>query len=81
MSGVVSGGEPLLTLEGQAPVVSLARHGDGLIVAASFSHPLSDREMGTTAVIPDDHQRFLFETEFWLLRSLVGGEFPPLTMP
>lgn len=81
VSGIVVGGEPLLTLGGQAPVASLARHGDGLVVAVAFARPFSDRTMGTTAVIPNQQQRFLFETEFWLLRSLVAGEFPPLRLP
>jgi hypothetical protein len=78
VSGVVSGGEPLLTLEGQAPVVALARHGEGLVAAAAFSRPFSDQQMGTTSVVPNRYQRFLFEIEFWLLRGLVTGEFPPL---
>ena len=81
VSGVVSGGEPLLTLGGQAPVLSLARHGAGLVVAASFSSPFADREMGTTAVIPNEHQRFLFEMEYWLFRGLVAGDFAPLRLP
>ena len=79
--GMVIGGQPLLTLGGKAPVAGLAHHGDGLVVAVAFSHPFSDREMGTTAVVPNAHQRFLFETEFWLLRSLVAGEFSPLHPP
>jgi hypothetical protein len=78
VSGLVAGGEPLLTLAGQAPVVALAHYGDGLVAAAAFASPFSDREMGTTSVIPSAHQRFLFDIEFWLLRGLVGGEFPPL---
>lgn len=81
VSGIATGGEPLLTLEGQAPVATLARHGDGLVVAAAFAQPFSDREMGTTAVIPNEQQRFTFEIEFWLLRGLVTGEFPALSIP
>jgi hypothetical protein len=81
VSGVVSGGEPLLALEGQAPVVALARHGEGLVAAAALTRPFSDRQMGTTSVVPNRHQRFLFEIEFWLLRGLVTGEFPPLRVP
>jgi len=75
VSGVVSGGQPLLLLEGQAPVAGLARHGHGLVVAATFSQPFSDREMGSTSVVPTARQRFLFELEFWLLRGLVTGQF------
>jgi hypothetical protein len=81
VSSVVSGGEPLLTLEGQAPLVALARHGEGLVAAAALSRPFSDQQMGTTSVVPNRHQRFLFEIEFWLLRGLVTGEFPPLRVP
>jgi hypothetical protein len=81
VNGVVTGGEPLLTLEGSAPIVALAHRGDGLIAVAAFSRAFTDREMGTTAVIPTAHQRFLFEIEFWLLRNLVAGEFPPLRLP
>ena len=81
VTGVVSGGEPLLTLGGQAPVAAAARYGDGLVVAAAFARPFSDGEMGSTAVVPNDHQRFLYEIEFWLLRGLVSGEFPPLRRP
>jgi hypothetical protein len=81
VGGVVTGGEPLLTLEGSAPIVGLAHHGAGLVAVAAFSRPFTDREMGTTAVIPSAHQRFLFEIEFWLLRSLVAGEFSPLNLP
>jgi hypothetical protein len=78
VSGTVAGGEPLLSLGGEAPVASLAHHGDGLVVATAFAHPFSDRDMGTTSVVPDSHQRFLFEIEFWLLRGLLSGKFPPL---
>jgi hypothetical protein len=81
VSGVVTGGDPLLALEGEAPVVALARHGDGLVVATAFAHPFSDREMGTTATVPNRQQRLLYEIEFWLLRGLVCGEFPPLRVP
>ncbi len=81
VSGAVGGGEPLLLLEGQMPVVGLARHGHGLVVAATFSQPFSDREMGSTSVVPTAQQRFLFEIEFWLLRGLVNGHFPPLRSP
>ena len=81
VSAVVSGGEPLLTLAGQAPVAAAALYGDGLVVAAAFARPFSDREMGSTSVVPNDHQRFLYEIEFWLLRGLVSGEFPPLRGP
>jgi hypothetical protein len=81
VGGVVSGGEPLLTLGGQAPVAAVAGYGDGLVVAVAFGQPFSDREMGSTSVVPDDHQRFLYEMEFWLLRGLVGGSFPPLRVP
>jgi hypothetical protein len=81
VGGVVTGGEPLLTLGGQSPVAGLARHGEGLAAIVAFSHTFSDREMGKTSVTPTAHQRFLFEIEFWLLRSLVAGEFPPLQPP
>ncbi len=81
VSGVVTGGEPLLTLEGRSPLVALARHGDGLVAATSFAHLFSDGEMGTTSALPDAHRRLLYEIEFWLLRGLVGGEFPPLRLP
>jgi hypothetical protein len=81
VNGVVAGGEPLLTLEGQSPIVSLARHGDGLVAVAAFSQPFTDREMGTTATVPTAHQRFLYEIEYWLLRGLVEGDFPPLSPP
>ena len=81
VSGIILGGEPLLTLGGQAPIASLARYGEGLVVATAFARPFSDRVMGTTAVIPNQQQRFLFETEFWLLRSLLSGDFPPLRLP
>jgi hypothetical protein len=81
VSGGVSGGTPLLTVEGGIPVLSTTTHGDGLVAAASFSQPFSDREMGTTSVIPNSYQRFLFEMEYWLFRSLVEGEFSPLQVP
>ena len=81
VSGVVGGGEPLLALHGQVPVVALARHGDGLVVATAFASPFTDSQMGTTSVVPNPQQRFLFETEFWLLRGLVTGEFPPMRLP
>ncbi len=81
VSGVVSGGEPLLLLEGKMPVAGLARHGDGLVAVTTFSRPFSDREMGSTSVVPTARQRFVFEIEFWLLRGLVNGHFPPLQSP
>lgn len=81
ISGVVKGGEPLLTLEGQVSVVAMARHGSGVVVASAFASPFSDRDMGSTAVVPTAFQRWLFEIEFWLLRGLVTGEFPPLQPP
>jgi hypothetical protein len=76
VSGVVTGGEPLLTLAGRAPVAAVARRGDGLVAAVAVSRPFADATMGTTATVPDAHQRFLYEVEFWLLRGLVSGEFP-----
>ncbi len=97
VAGRVTGGEPLLllgtaseavlgdaeapTVGRQAPVAAVARYGDGLVVAVSFSRPFSDRQMGSTSVIPNAQQRFLYELEFWLLRGLVAGEFPPLRPP
>jgi hypothetical protein len=81
VSGVITGGEPLLTLESRATVLGLARHGEGLVAAAAFARPFSDGQMGNTAVVPNEHQRFLFETEYWLFRSLVSGAFPPLQVP
>jgi hypothetical protein len=81
VSGVATGGEPLLTLGGQAPIVSLARSGRGLVVAAALARPFSDAVMGTTSVVPSAAQRFLFDIEFWLLRGLVGGQFPALRLP
>jgi hypothetical protein len=81
VGGSITGGEPLLSIGGHVPIVARARHGDGFVVAAAFARLFSDREMGTTSVIPDEHQRFLFEIEFWLLRGLVTGEFPPLRNP
>jgi hypothetical protein len=81
VSGVVTGGDPLLSLEGEAPLVALARHGDGLVVATAFARPFSDREMGTTATVPNRQQRLLYEIEYWLLRGLVSGAFPPLRVP
>jgi hypothetical protein len=81
VSGVVTGGEPILTLEGQAPIASLARHGDGIVIATAFAQPFNDQQMGTTSVVPTAQQRFLFEIEFWLLRGLVEGQFPPLRVP
>jgi hypothetical protein len=81
VSGVVIGGEPLLTMEGSSPVAALARHGAGLVVATAFAQPFYDRDMGTTAAIPTAQQRFLYEIEFWLFRGLMAGEFPPLTSP
>ncbi len=76
--GVVTGGEPLLTLESMVPVAAYRRHGAGLVAAVAFSQPFSDQQMGTTATVPSAHQRFLYELEFWLLQSLVEGEFSPL---
>jgi hypothetical protein len=81
INGVVTGGEPILSLEGKAPIVTLARHGDGMVVATSFAQPFNDRQMGTTSVIPTPQQRFLFEMEFWLFRGLVEGQFSPLSAP
>ncbi len=81
VSGLVTGGEPLLTLAGRAPVAALARHGEGLVAAVATAQPFTDRQMGTTATVPNAHQRFLYEIEFWLLRGLVSGEFPPLRAP
>jgi hypothetical protein len=81
VGGVITGGEPLLTLEGRATIAALARHGQGLVAATTFARPFSDGEMGNTAVVPSEDQRFLFETEYWLFRGLVSGAFPPLQMP
>jgi hypothetical protein len=81
VGGVTRGGEPLLSLGGRAPVVAATRHGEGLVVVTAFARPFSDRSMGSTAVVPNAEQRFLFEVEFWLLRGLVDGTFPPLQTP
>ncbi len=80
VNAIVTGGEPLLLLGGQAPIASLAHHGDGLVVAVAFSGTFADEQMGSTAVIPNAHQRFLYDVEFWLFRSLVNGEFLPLSV-
>ena len=71
----------MLTLEGRATILAWTRHGEGLVAASAFAWPFSDREMGNTAVVPNEHQRSLFEIEYWLLRSLVSGEFVPLQIP
>jgi hypothetical protein len=81
VQGIVTGGEPLLTLGGQAPLVAAVPHGDGLVVVTAFARQFSDQQMGTTSVVPNEYQRFLFEIEFWLLRGLATGDFEPLRMP
>jgi hypothetical protein len=79
VSGVVTGGEPLLSLKGSAPVAALTRHGAGLVVATAFAQPFYDRSMGTTSVIPTPQQRFVYDIEFWLFRGLMSGSLPPFT--
>jgi hypothetical protein len=81
VSGVVTGGDTLLTLEGQSPIVAAVHHGEGLVAAASFARPFYDRQMGTTSVLPSASQRMLYEIEFWLFRGLMTGEFPLLQPP
>jgi hypothetical protein len=81
VGGVVTGGKPLLTLGGQAAVAAITQSGDGLVAVVATARPFSDSEMGSTATVPDDHQRFLYEIEFWLLRGLVRGSFPPFRLP
>lgn len=72
----VDGGEPLLqTVDGET-VVAAVESGQGMVAGAACAELFTNARMGETETVPDTQQRFLYQLEFWLLSSLMQGEFP-----
>jgi hypothetical protein len=69
--GVVEGGEPLLVLPDGRSVASVARVGDGRVVAASCADDFSDAALGTTSQVPNQNQLKLYRLEFRILGEIL----------
>ena len=75
----VEGGKALLYVKDKGAFVSTERFGMGIIAAMAASPSFANNEMGETEAVPDEHQRFLYRLEFWILSSLIEGSFEPFS--
>jgi len=76
-SAAVEGGEPMLVFDDRSALFSIARKGKGMIAVMASSSSFNNLSLGETGTIPNEHRRFLYELEFWMLESLVKNEFLP----
>lgn len=75
----VEGGKALLYVKDKGAFVSTEKFGMGIIAAMAASPSFANNEMGETEAVPDEHQRFLYRLEFWILSSLIEGRFEPFS--
>jgi hypothetical protein len=74
--GVVTGGEPvLLTRDGRA-VMSVARVGEGSVVAIAGADNFSDASLGTTSQVPDANQLKLYQLQFRIFGEILRRDAP-----
>ncbi|MGR3220267.1 MAG: Gldg family protein [Candidatus Anammoxibacter sp.] len=76
-----SGGEALLFTQKKDPFISIVKHGKGMIAFMACSPSFTNKGMGETEVVPNDDQQFLYKLEFWILSSLIKGDFSPFEDP
>lgn len=76
--GIVEGGNPVLFADEGIPILSYTRVGKGIFAIFTSFSGFSDKEMGDYNVIPDEKQRKLHELEYWLINSLLRGNFDVL---
>jgi hypothetical protein len=74
--GVVDGGDPLVVLPDGRSVASIARVGDGHVVAVSGADNFSDEALGTTSQTPDENQLKLYRLEFRIFGELLRRAEP-----
>jgi hypothetical protein len=75
-SAAVEGGEPLLVFDDGAALFSIARKGEGMLAVMASSSSFNNLALGETGTIPNENRKFLYELEFWMLESMVEGNFP-----
>ncbi|MFC1969309.1 Gldg family protein [Chloroflexota bacterium] len=73
----VEGGQPLLVYDDGAALFSIAERGHGMLAVMASSSSFNSLAMGTTGTVPNQYQRFLYQLEFWMLESMVKGQFSP----
>jgi hypothetical protein len=72
----ISGGKPLIHLDGK-PVAASAQRGKGSVVVVGFGSRFSDVNMGVTGdVEPNEDLRKVFDLQFTLLRAMVQNTLP-----
>ncbi|MFQ5905279.1 MAG: hypothetical protein ACE5JA_01775, partial [bacterium] len=68
------GGSSLLFTEEAVPVMTYAKHGEGLVLALSFSDAFTDANMGfTEGVLPDARLLHHYHLEFAIVKGLIEG--------
>lgn len=68
------GGKPLLFTERAVPVMTFADHGEGLVLALSFSDAFNDAGMGfTEGVLPDPGLLHHYHLQFAIIKGLIEG--------
>ncbi|TET43797.1 hypothetical protein E3J62_12185 [candidate division TA06 bacterium] len=68
------GGKPLLFSERAVPVMTFADHGEGLVLALSFSDAFNDAGMGfTEGVLPDRRLLHHYHLQFAIIKGLIEG--------
>jgi len=68
------GGKPLLFTEKAIPVMTYEKHGEGLVLALSFSDSFTDANMGfTEGVLPDLSLLHHYHLQFAIIKGLVEG--------
>jgi len=78
-SASIEGGQPLLVFDDGAALFSVARRGRGVLAVIASSSSFSNLSMGNTETVPDQHRDFLYQLEFWMLESMVNGQFAPFS--
>jgi len=75
----IEGGEPLLFSKDRKSLLSLVKRGKGMLAVMACSPTFTNEEMGKTESVPDEHQRFIYKLEFWVLTGLMEKHFKPFT--
>ena len=70
-AGHVGGGKPVLLLPDGAAALSMARYGEGRVVAACASDNFSDAVLGTTSEVPSAEQLALYRIVFRIFDELL----------
>ena len=69
-TGIVKGGIPFLLTSDKKSIFSVTQKGKGQIGVVADSYVFSNNQMGGTQIVPNAHQRKIYNLEFFILNVL-----------